>query len=226
MPSSKPVTVTLLLWLTSRGLVLKSQLSRPWRRQRDEIAKVGMTSRKRGSEVRRQRIHGSRMSSSFARTLWFLRTSAWLFGCETMLEIPKKKPPNYSGIPLNDTRERRERLIVASRGAGGADWANGARAFSRLWVWLVPRCIAGVQPVTPQTEASCLGRTELSIETEREEVLGALHCDAVRRQGARSACGRTLLDLREPTFFCFDSQRDLDRILDVEHGEVTRAPEP
>ena len=49
MPSAR-VTVTLLLFCVERGLY-SSQLS-SWRRQRDEIAKVGMTSRKRGRKAK------------------------------------------------------------------------------------------------------------------------------------------------------------------------------
>ena len=48
MPSAR-VTVTLLALLRREGLY-SSQLS-SWRRQRDEIAKVGMTSRLRGRKA-------------------------------------------------------------------------------------------------------------------------------------------------------------------------------
>ena len=77
--------------LLRREGLYSSQLS-SWRRQRDEIAKVGMTSRSEAGR-RRQRIHGSRSSS--ARTPG--SNVAWL-GWRRCWRS-KKKPPNYWGSP-------------------------------------------------------------------------------------------------------------------------------
>ena len=89
-----------------------------WRRQRDEIAKVGMTSRKRGRKAKAEDPRVKELERENARL------QRRLARVETMLEIQKKNL-RTTGDPPESTRERRERLIVAGRGAGGADWANG-----------------------------------------------------------------------------------------------------
>ena len=77
--------------LLRREGLYSSQLS-SWRRQRDEIAKVEMTSRKRG---RKAKAEDPRSRSSSARTpdsnvAWLGWRRCWR---------SKKKPPNYWGSP-------------------------------------------------------------------------------------------------------------------------------
>ena len=103
--------------LLRREGLYSSQLS-SWRRQRDEIAKVGMTSRKRGRKAKAEDPRVKELERENARL------QRRLARVETMLEIQKKNL-RTTGDPPESTRERRERLIVAGRGAGGADWANG-----------------------------------------------------------------------------------------------------
>ena len=89
-----------------------------------------MTSRKRGRKatedprVKELERENARLQRRLARV-------------ETMLEIQKKT--SELGDPPESTRERRERLP-----RGGRSWRGGlGKKPARLWVWLVPRCIAG-----------------------------------------------------------------------------------
>ena len=77
--------------LLRREGLYSSQLS-SWRRQRDEIAKVGMTSRKRG---RKAKAEGPRVKELERENARLQRRLARV---ETMLEI-QKNPPNYWGSP-------------------------------------------------------------------------------------------------------------------------------
>ena len=70
-----------------------SQLS-SWRRQRDEIAKVGMTSRKRGRKAKAEDPRVKELERENARL------QRRLARVETMLEI-QKKTSELLGIPLN-----------------------------------------------------------------------------------------------------------------------------
>ena len=97
--------------LLRREGLYSSQLS-SWRRQRDEIAKVGMTSRKRGRKAKAEDPRVKELERENARL------QRRLARVETMLEIPKKTS-ELLGIPLNSTRERRERLIVAAEELAG-----------------------------------------------------------------------------------------------------------
>ena len=78
--------------LLRREGLYSSHLS-SWRRQRDEVAKAAMTSRKRGRKAKAEEIHGSRSSS--ARTPD--SNVAWLGWIRCWRS--KKKPPNYWGSP-------------------------------------------------------------------------------------------------------------------------------
>ena len=71
---------------------LYSSLLSSWRRQRDEIAKVGMTSRKRGRKAKTADPRVKELERENARL------QRRLARVETMLEI-QKKPPNYWGSP-------------------------------------------------------------------------------------------------------------------------------
>ena len=77
--------------LLRREGLYSSQLS-SWRRQRDEIAKVGMTSRKRGRKAKAEDPRVKELERENARL------QRRLARVETMLEI-QKKPPNYWGSP-------------------------------------------------------------------------------------------------------------------------------
>ena len=84
---------------------------------------------------------------------------------------------------------------------------------AKLWEWLVPRCIAGASRSGPQPKRRPRPHRALD-ETEREEVLGALHCERFVDK-APAQVWATLLD--EGTYLC--SIRTMYRILE-EHGEV------
>ncbi len=79
--------------LLRREGLYSSQLS-SWRRQRDEIAKVGMTSRKRGRKAKAEDPRVKELERENARL------QRRLARVETMLEIPKKTS-ELLGIPLN-----------------------------------------------------------------------------------------------------------------------------
>ena len=110
---------TLLLsnYTLRREGLYSSQLS-SWRRQRDEIAKVGMTLLRRESEAgrRRQRIHGSRSSS--ARNARLQQSPGYSKRSRDDVGDPKKNL-RTAGDPPESTRERRERLIVAAEELAG-----------------------------------------------------------------------------------------------------------
>ena len=84
--------------LLRREGLYSSQLS-SWRRQRDEIAKVGMTSRKRGRKAKAEdpRVTDPRVKELERENARLQRRLARV---ETMLEIPKKTS-ELLGIPLN-----------------------------------------------------------------------------------------------------------------------------
>ena len=79
--------------LLRREGLYSSQLS-SWRRQRDEIAKVGMTSRKRGRKAKAEDPRVKELERENARL------QRRLARVETMLEI-QKKTSELLGIPLN-----------------------------------------------------------------------------------------------------------------------------
>ena len=87
--------------LLRREGLYSSQLS-SWRRQRDEIAKVGMTSRKRGRKAKAEDPRVKELERENARLQRPAPTSpgsnvAWL-GWRRCWRS-KKKPPNYWGSP-------------------------------------------------------------------------------------------------------------------------------
>ena len=77
--------------LVRREGLYSSQLS-SWRRQRDEIAKAGLTSRKRGWKAKAEDPRVKELERENARLERRLARG------ETMLEI-QKKPPNCGGSP-------------------------------------------------------------------------------------------------------------------------------
>ena len=79
--------------LLRREGLYSSQLS-SWRRQRDEIAKVGMTSRKRGRKAKAEDPQVKELERENAQL------QRHLARVETMLEI-QKKTSELLGIPLN-----------------------------------------------------------------------------------------------------------------------------
>ena len=119
--------------LLRREGLYSSQLS-SWRRQRDEIAKVGMTSRKRGRKAKAEDPRVKELERENARL------QRRLARVETMLEI-QKKTSELLGIPLNPLESDENDWSWRPR-----SWRGGLgkrRKPARLWVWLVPRCIAG-----------------------------------------------------------------------------------
>ena len=189
--------------LLRREGLYSSQLS-SWRRQRDEIAKVGMTSRKRGRKAKAEDPRVKELERENARL------QRRLARVETMLEI-QKKTSELLGIPPESTRERRERLIVAAEELAGriGQTAEACEALGVARSTLYRRR----QPVTPKPKRRPRPHRALD-ETEREEVLGALHCERFVDK-APAQVWATLLD--EGTYLC--SIRTMYRILE-EHGEV------
>ena len=189
--------------LLRREGLYSSQLS-SWRRQRDEIAKVGMTSRKRGRKAKAEDPRVKELERENARL------QRRLARVETMLEIQKKNL-RTTGDPPESTRERRERLIVAAEELAGriGQTAEACEALGVARSTLYRRR----QPVTPKPKRRPRPHRALD-ETEREEVLGALHCERFVDK-APAQVWATLLD--EGTYLC--SIRTMYRILE-EHGEV------
>ena len=97
------VTVTLLVFCVE----IVSRRRSSWRRQRDEIAKMGMRreSARRSEDPRVKELERENARLRLARG-W---RRCWR---------SKKKPPNY-GDPPESTRERPERLIVAAEELAG-----------------------------------------------------------------------------------------------------------
>ena len=137
------VTVTLLLFCVERACTRRNYPS--WRRQRDEIAKVGMTSRKRGRKAKAEDPRVKELERENARL------QRRLARVETMLEIQKKNL-RTTGDPPESTRERRERLIVAAEELAGriGQTAEACEALGVARSTLYRRR----QPVDAQTEAS------------------------------------------------------------------------
>ena len=189
--------------LLRREGLYSSQLS-SWRRQRDEIAKVGMTSRKRGRKAKAEDPRVKELERENARL------QRRLARVETMLEIQKKNL-RTTGDPPESTRERRERLIVAAEELAGriGQTAEACEALGVARSTLYRRR----QPVTSKPKRRPRPHRALD-ETEREEVLGALHCERFVDK-APAQVWATLLD--EGTYLC--SIRTMYRILE-EHGEV------
>ena len=77
--------------LLRREALYSSHLS-SWRRQRDEVAKAGLASRKRGRKAKAEDPRVKELERENARL------QRRLARVETMLEI-QKKPPNYWGSP-------------------------------------------------------------------------------------------------------------------------------
>ena len=101
--------------LLRREGLYSSQLS-SWRRQRDEIAKVGMTSRKRGRKAKAEDPRVKELERENARL------QRRLARVETMLEI-QKKTSELLGITLRSLPRRRpaSRASVESDLGGGID---------------------------------------------------------------------------------------------------------
>ena len=126
-----------------------------------------------------------------------------------------KKNLRTTGDPPESTRERRERLIVAAEELAGriGQTAEACEALGVARSTLYRRR----QPVTPKPKRRPRPHRALD-ETEREEVLGALHCERFVDK-APAQVWATLLD--EGTYLC--SIRTMYRILE-EHGEVRETP--
>ena len=189
--------------LLRREGLYSSQLS-SWRRQRDEIAKVGMTSRKRGRKAKAEDPRVKELERENAR----LQRSPGSGGDDAG---DPKKNLRTTGDPPESTRERRERLIVAAEELAGriGQTAEACEALGVARSTLHRRR----QPVTPKPKRRPRPHRALD-ETEREEVLGALHCERFVDK-APAQVWATLLD--EGTYLC--SIRTMYRILE-EHGEV------
>ena len=146
---------------------------------------------------RRQRIHrvkelereNARLQRRLARV-------------ETMLEI-QKKTSELLGIPLNPLESDRT-TDRGGRGAGGADWANGGslRGSGVARSTLYRRR----QPVTSKPKRRPRPHRALD-ETEREEVLGALHCERFVDKCAALRC-KLRFWTREPSSARFDDVSD------------------
>ena len=182
--------------LLRREGLYSSQLS-SWRRQRDEIAKVGMTSRKRGRKAKAEDPRVTRARERPAPTSP---------GGGDDVGDPKKNLRTTGDPP----GERRERLIVAAEELAGriGQTAEACEALGVARSTLYRRR----QPVTSKPKRR--PRPHRALDETREEVLGALHCERFVDK-APAQVWATLLD--EGTYLC--SIRTMYRILE-EHGEV------
>ena len=149
--------------LLRREGLYSSQLS-SWRRQRDEIAKVGMTSRKRG---RKAKAEDPRVKELEARE----RPAPTSPGSGGDDVGDPKKNLRTTGDPPESTRERPERLIVAAEELAGriGQTAEACEALGVARSTLYRRR----QPVTPKPKRRPRPHRALD-QTEREEVLGSL----------------------------------------------------
>ena len=117
--------------LLRREGLYSSHLS-SWRRQRDEIAKAGLTSRKRGRKAKAEAPRIKELERENARL------QRRLARVETMLEI-QKKASELLGIPLNPIDDDENDWSWRPR-----SWRVGLdkrRKLARRWACLVPRCI-------------------------------------------------------------------------------------
>ena len=170
-----------------------------------------MTSRKRGRKAKAEDPRVKELEREF-----YARLQRRLARVETMLEI-QKKTSELLGIPLNPLELRRDRLIVAAEELAGRI-GQTAEACEALGV--IARCTLyrRRQLVTPEPKRRPRPYRALD-QTEREEVLGALHCERFVDK-APAQVWATLLD--EGTYLC--SIRTMYRILE-EYGEVRDTPE-
>ena len=193
--------------LLRREGLYSSHLS-SWRRQRDEVAQEGLASRKRGRKAKAEDPRVKELERENARL------QRRLARVETMLESPHldpKKNLRTTGDPPESTRQRRDRLIVAAEELAGqiGQTTEACEALGVARSTLYRRR----QPAGPQPKRRPRPHRALD-ETEREEVLGALHCERFVDK-APAQVWATLLD--EGTYLC--SIRTMYRILE-EHGEV------
>ena len=188
--------------LLRREGLYSSHLS-SWRRQRDEVAKAGLASRKRGRKAKAEDPRVKELERENARL------QRRLARVETMLEIQKKNL-RITGDPPESTRQLRERLMVAAEELAGqiGQTTEACEALGVARSTLYRR-----RQVTPEPKRRPRPHRALD-ETEREEVLGALHCERFVDK-APAQVWATLLD--EGTYLC--SIRTMYRILE-EHGEV------
>ena len=189
--------------LLRREGLYSSQLS-SWRRQRDEIAKVG-------NDVEKARPEGEGRGSTGQGARARERPAPTSPGSGGDDVGDPKKNLRTTGDPPESTRERPERLIVAAEELAGriGQTAEACEALGVARSTLYRRR----QPVTPKPKRRPRPHRALD-ETEREEVLGALHCERFVDK-APAQVWATLLD--EGTYLC--SIRTMYRILE-EHGEV------
>ena len=189
--------------LLRREGLYSSHLS-SWRRQRDEIAKAGLTSRKRGRKAKAEAPRIKELERENARL------QRRLARVETMLEI-QKKSLRAPGDPPEPDRRRRERLIVAAEELAGriGQTAEACEALGVSRSTLYRRR----RPVTSKPKRRPRPQRALDT-TERERVLSALHCERFVDK-APAQVWATLLD--EGIYHC--SIRTMYRILS-EHGEV------
>ena len=187
--------------LLRREGLYSSHLS-SWRRQRDEVAKAGLASRKRGRKAKAEDPRVKELERENARL------QRRLARVETMLEIQKNL--RITGDPPESTRQLRERLMVAAEELAGqiGQTTEACEALGVARSTLYRR-----RQVTPEPKRRPRPHRALD-ETEREEVLGALHCERFVDK-APAQVWATLLD--EGTYLC--SIRTMYRILE-EHGEV------
>ena len=189
--------------LLRREGLYSSHLS-SWRRQRDEIAKAGLTSRKRDRKAKAEAPRIKELERENARL------QRRLARVETMLEI-QKKSLRAPGDPPEPDRRRRERLIVAAEELAGriGQTAEACEALGVSRSTLYRRR----RPVTSKPKRRPRPQRALDT-TERERVLSTLHCERFVDK-APAQVWATLLD--EGIYHC--SIRTMYRILS-EHGEV------
>ena len=189
--------------LLRREGLYSSHLS-SWRRQRDEIAKAGLTSRKRGRKAKAEAPRIKELEREKRPT----PAPAGSGGNDAR---DPKKSLRAPGDPPEPDRRRRERLIVAAEELAGriGQTAEACEALGVSRSTLYRRR----RPVTSKPKRRPRPQRALDT-TERERVLSALHCERFVDK-APAQVWATLLD--EGIYHC--SIRTMYRILS-EHGEV------
>ena len=189
--------------LLRREGLYSSHLS-SWRRQRDEVAKAAMTSRKRGRKAKAEDPRVKELERENARLQRRPGSGGYDVG-------DPKKNLRITGDPPESTRQLRERLMEAAEELAGriGQTAEACEALGVARSTLYRRR----QSATSKPKRRPRPHRALD-ETEREEVLGALHCERFVDK-APAQVWATLLD--EGTYLC--SIRTMYRILE-EHGEV------
>ena len=188
--------------LLRREGLYSSHLS-SWRRQRDEVAKAGLASRKARPEGK-----GRGPTGQGARARERPAPTSPGSGGDDVGD--PKKNLRITGGPPESTRQLRERLMVAAEELAGqiGQTTEACEALGVARSTLYRR-----RQVTPEPKRRPRPHRALD-ETECEEVLGALHCERFVDK-APAQVWATLLD--EGTYLC--SIRTMYRILE-EHGEV------